>query len=239
MMGEEEQLWVLLTDAAVSVLPFVCLPFLGGGIISTWFCGRIMNRAWGMAERATFIPCVVVFSLFWLIGGSTAVAVVQLRHVLEEGQAYISAASVVAADSLPSSVDELTWQDLRRCQDGALKTTDALILSLTEDCLRGESTFAQLRPHRRDIPAWEGTELQDVRLQLEAFLADPRAVVQNRHDFYRKLTAICYATRMRCAARVCAELPHWQTKLLKFFEIGLLLLSLGTAHVAYRAIRVI
>lgn len=239
MMGEEEQLWVLLTDAAVSALPLICLPSMVCGIAATWICGRLWNRSWGMAERAAFVPCAALFCLLLLVGSGMAVAVVQIHRAVEAGASYMSPEAIVSADSLPASIEEMTWQDLRRCQDGTMKTTDALILRMTEDCLRGETTFAKLHIHRRDIPALDSSELKDVRLQLDVFLADPHAVVQNRHDFYRKLTAICYATRMRCAARVCAALPHWQTRLLKGFEIGLLLLSLGASYAAYRAIRVI
>lgn len=239
MMGEDAQLWALLTDAAVSALPLICLPAVACGIAAAWICGRLWNRAWGVAERTAFVPCAALFCLFLLIASGTVVAVAQTHRAVEAGEFYMSPAAIVTADSLPTSVEELTWHDLRRCQDGTMKNTDALILRLTEDCLRGEWTFAKLRPHRRDIPAWEHEELQDVRLQLEAFLADPHAVVQNRHDFYRKLTAICYATRMRSATRVCATLPQWQRKLWRTFAIGLLLLCFGTSWAAYRAIRVI
>lgn len=218
----DSQAWTLLADAAVSALPWVVVPAVGAGVFSVWVSGRLFNRAWGMAERDAFLTCAAAQCLFLTALGSlwTATMTVQTGRTAEPTQ-------------------ELTWQDLRRAQDGTLKRTDDLILRLTEDCLSADTPLAKLRPLRRDVPNPDEEGMREVRLALEAFLADPHVVVENRHDFYRKLTLLCHSCRLRCAERVLPPPAYWRARLLQLLWGGWGFFSFLSAFCAYRCIRYI
>lgn len=210
----------MLADAAVSVLPWLVVPAVGAGVFSVWVSGRLFNRAWGMAERDAFLGCASVQCLFMLLVGSLWTATITVQDAMTA-----------------EPTEELTWQDLRRTQDGSLKRTDDLILRLTEDCLSADTPLAKLRPQRRDVPNLDEEGMREVRLSLEAFLADPHAVVENRHDFYCKLTAVCHSCRLRCAERVLPPLTCWRAHLLCLLWGGWGFFSLLSACCAYRCIR--
>lgn len=238
-METDAQVLSLILEAASSWCLLTVIPAVPVAVVSVWLAGRLFNRAWGMSEQEAFLPCMVVqvvflwgcFSLLWALS--------LLQQDAEAGARFLSPAKVAEQDSLPIEVGELAWKDLQSCRDGSVKTTESLILLLTEECLQGAPRLRRLHPHRRDIPMPEQSGMPEVFRQLEGYLADPNVKVEDRHHFYRKLTALCYATRMRCAQRVCRGCAAWRSAVWRvclWVALGVMVVS---SVAAYRAIRLI